>query len=152
MAVLTADIVSVRPGRFRLNVGTAVIGGLIGFVIGVRIGIALGYAGADNQPLFFGYILGTIGYFAGLGFFQPVFRWLLGRPAPSEIAHSYLYGREGGVGRYFRLTLDHKVIGIQYLALILAMFCFGGFSAMLIRLELWTPDVQFWLPDTYLTC
>ena len=147
-----------RRFRLRLNRGTAIMGGLIGFVLGVRLGMALGYAGADNQPLFFGYMLGTVGYFAGLGFFHPVFRWLRGRPAPAGAAQEYLYrydggvGRyDGGIGRYVRLTLDHKVIGIQYLVLILAMFCFGGFSAMLIRAELWTPNALLWPPDTYLT-
>jgi hypothetical protein len=161
-----------RRFRLRLNLGTAIMGGLIGFVLGVRLGMALGYAGADNQPLFFGYMLGTVGYFAGLGFFHPVFRWLRGRPAPAGAAQEYLYrydggvgrydggvgrydggvGRyDGGIGRYVRLTLDHKVIGIQYLVLILAMFCFGGFSAMLIRAELWTPNALLWPPDTYLT-
>jgi len=135
----------------RLNLGTTIMGGLIGFVLGVRLGMALGYAGADNQPLFFGYMLGTVGYFAGLGFFHPVFRWLRGRPAPAGAAQEYLYQYNGGVGRYVRLTLDHKVIGIQYLVLILAMFCFGGFSAMLIRAELWTPNALLWTPDTYLT-
>ena len=151
MAVTTVDTVSAPPRRMRLNLLTGIIGGLIGFVIGVRLGIAVGYAGADNQPLYFGYILGGIGYFAGLGFFNPAFRWLFGRPEPSTEALAHLYGQEGGVGRYFRLTLDHKVIGIQYLGLILAMFCFGGFSAMLIRAELWSPNVILWPPDTYLT-
>ena len=151
MAVATASTVSVQPRRFGFNILTGVIGGLIGFVIGVRIGLAVGYAGADNQPLFFGYILGSLGYFVGLGFFNPVVRWLFGLPAPSEAALDRLYGREESVARYFRLTLDHKVIGIQYLALILAMFCFGGFSAMLIRAELWTPSGLLWAPDTYLT-
>lgn len=49
------------------------------------------------------------------------------------------------------MTLDHKVIGVQYLVLILAMFCVGGFDALLIRLELINPEPRFWAPDTYLT-
>lgn len=151
MAVSTAGAISVQPRRFGLNLGTAIIGGLVGFIIGVRVGIAIGFAASDNAPLFLGYILGSIGYLAGLGFFNPAVRWLFGMPQASPAVQARLYGLEGGVSRYFRLTLDHKVIGIQYLALVLAMFLFGGFSAMLIRAELLTPDANLWAPDTYVT-
>ena len=151
MATLSASTVARQPRQFRLNILTAAIGCVLGFFIGLRLGIAAGFAPDDNAPLFMAYAVGGFGYLLGLGFFNPAIRWGLGLPAPSTRQAAYTYGESQTISRYFRLTLDHKVIGIQYLALILAMFCFGGFSAMLIRLELITPDSTFFAPDTYLT-
>ncbi len=47
------------------------------------------------------------------------------------------------------LTLDHKRIGIMYLAAILAAFAAGGFFALGLRLELLNPGKQFMDQDTY---
>jgi cytochrome c oxidase subunit 1 len=55
------------------------------------------------------------------------------------------------VEKYFRLCLDHKVIGIQYLVAIIGFFCVAGFNAMLIRTELLTPNVRLMDPQVYLT-
>lgn len=151
MAVAAAGSLAVQPRKIGLSLATGILGGLIGFFLGQWIGIRMGFAPDDNAPLVLAYILAAVGYFAGLGFFTPAVRWIAGAGQPSAASLSRLYGVEGGAARYFRLTLDHKVIGIQYLGLILLMFCFGGFSAMLIRLELYTPDVKLWAPDTYLT-
>ncbi|MEZ5360726.1 MAG: cytochrome c oxidase subunit I [Candidatus Zixiibacteriota bacterium] len=46
-------------------------------------------------------------------------------------------------------TLDHKRIGIMYLAAIMAFFLLGGLLAMIIRLELFTPGEDFIGADTY---
>jgi cytochrome c oxidase subunit 1 len=142
---------TVEGRRWGLNIITAAMSGLVGFFLGVRLGVWMGFDAGDNAPLFLGYILATFGYFLGLGFFAPVARWFLGRPPLTIPAQARLYGATRGVGRYFRLSLDHKIIGIQYLVLILLMFCFGGFSALLVRLELYTPDTAVFAPDTYLT-
>ena len=37
------------------------------------------------------------------------------------------------------MTTDHKVIGLQYLVMILAFLFIGGLGAMFIRSELLTP-------------
>ena len=39
-------------------------------------------------------------------------------------------------------TTDHKLIGIMYMAMAFAFFCFGGILALLIRAELWEPGLQ----------
>ncbi len=46
-------------------------------------------------------------------------------------------------------TLDHKRIGVMYLFAIMTMFFLGGLYAILLRLELWTPQRDFFEPDTY---
>ena len=46
-------------------------------------------------------------------------------------------------------TLDHKRIGIMYLAAILASFFLGGVFALLVRAELFTPGQTIMTADTY---
>ena len=86
-----------------------------------------------------------IGFLVGLGFANyPVSR-LLGRPA------SLREKEEEGIGRYFGLCTDHKVVGIQYLFGIGVFFFIGGLNAMLIRLELLHDTPTFVGPNQYLT-
>lgn len=42
--------------------------------------------------------------------------------------------------RFFTFSIDHKVIGIQYMVTSFVLYMVGGFLAMLIRAELLTPD------------
>lgn len=53
-----------------------------------------------------------------------------------------------GIKSWF-LTLDHKRIGLLYLASITLFFFLGGFFAVLIRLELMTPPGDFVQAETY---
>lgn len=46
-------------------------------------------------------------------------------------------------------TIDHKRIGLMYLASIAVFFLFGGILALLLRLELWTPAQTFVDAETY---
>ncbi len=46
-------------------------------------------------------------------------------------------------------TLDHKRIGLLYLATILLFFLLGGIAAMLFRVELMTPDPTYMESETY---
>jgi cytochrome c oxidase subunit 1 len=51
--------------------------------------------------------------------------------------------------RSWLFTTDHKRIALLYLISITAMFFFGGFFALMIRLELLTPAGDLLLADTY---
>ncbi len=51
--------------------------------------------------------------------------------------------------RSWLLTVDHKRIGVMYLASILAAFLIGGVFAMLIRLELLTPGRTIMSAEAY---
>ena len=46
-------------------------------------------------------------------------------------------------------TLDHKRIGVMYLASVLAAFALGGLFALLVRTELWSPGRTIMDHDTY---
>ena len=47
------------------------------------------------------------------------------------------------------LTKDHKRIALLYLGSVTAFFAIGGLMAVLIRLELATPEGDLVQPDTY---
>src|SRR3954466_643828 len=47
------------------------------------------------------------------------------------------------------VTVDHKRIGMMYLASILIFFVTGGTFAGLFRMELWSPLKEFLTPDQY---
>ena len=125
---------------------------LVGFLVGADIGqLAIQhrkYVVASDQNdvgLVLGYLFAVIGFFTGLGFFNYPAARLLGRPAalPAEEAT--------GVGRYFRLSTDHKVIGIQYIVGTLFFFFVGGLNAMFIRAELLSSKPTLWTSSQYLS-
>jgi cytochrome c oxidase subunit 1 len=137
----------------RYNLLYAVLLGIGGYLLGSWLGHrisgpSLDYmqsTGENDIALSFGYLLAVVGFLVGLGFADyPVSR-MLGRP-PSLPAPE-----TEGIGRYFRLCPDHKVVGIQYFVGVGVFLFIGGINAMLIRVELLGPAQSVWPPDTYLT-
>jgi cytochrome c oxidase subunit 1 len=99
----------------------------------------------NELSLVLAYLGGVVGFLGGLGFFNYPFARLRGYPP------SLREKETGGIGRYFGLCTDHKVVGIQYLIGIGFFFFIGGLNAMLIRTELLRPTHQVWPAGTYLT-
>ncbi len=72
-------------------------------------------------------------------------------PAPSQEAgaeDNYLTHSSGFLS--WALTLDHKRIGVMYLACIMSAFALGGALALMIRLHLWNPNIdpsEAWLTN-----
>ena len=136
------------------NLLTAVILGIVGYYVGALIGHTIDggksfeYQAATDEydlALLLGYFGGVVGFLIGLGFANyPVSR-MLGRPA------SLREKEEQGIGRYFGLCTDHKVVGVQYLVGIGVFFFVGGLNAMLIRTELLHPVPTFVGPNQYLS-
>jgi cytochrome c oxidase subunit 1 len=135
------------------NLLTAVILGVGGYWLGWYIGHEIGgpsyaYQEATNEnsvALLLGYTLGVIGFLIGLGFANyPVAR-LFGRPA------SLREKEEEGIGRYFTLCTDHKVVGMQYLVGVGVFFFVGGLNAMLIRTELLHTVPTAFGPEQYIS-
>ena len=133
----------------------AVVGAAIGFFVGYALGsLAIGDGDnslGSNAGILLGYSLSAVGFLAGMGFFNYPIARLLGRPVPTADDEAYLHGEGGGLARYFRLTTDHKVIGMQYVVAILAFLFVGGLGAMFIRTELLTPTPTTATAETYLT-
>ncbi len=67
--------------------------------------------------------------------------------APAVAGESYLTHRRGV--RSWLFTLDHKRIGIMYLALISACLLLGGVFALVVRLHLWSPGGALVSNDSY---
>lgn len=156
MAVATGVFQQRRSWLMRPNVFWALLLGIVGFsfvlwVLGRDGGpLNLIWGLEINQIMFLAYGTGIVLFFAGLGAFNDPIKWLLGRPITDE-DQLEAYGAYGGLERYFRYTLDHKVVGIQYLVAAVFFFSLGGLFAMIIRTDLLTPNSQFTDPETYLT-
>ncbi len=133
---------------------TAILGAVIGYVFGHWLGNYMGsnyqqvtHANANDLAIVLGYAFLVVGWLAGLGVFNDLLRQMAGRPVPEreegDSAHS-------GVARYFRFTLDHKVVGIQYLVGMITYFCTAGLFAMAIRTELLSPVHHVFSSSTYI--
>jgi cytochrome c oxidase subunit 1 len=130
----------------------SIVGWLLGNFIGNRIHApSIQYytigSGQNDIAILLGYLFGVIGFLVGLGFANYPVRRMLGHP-PTLAEHE---GEGEGVGRYFRLCTDHKVVAIQYIVGIGVFFFVGGINAMLIRTELLQPTVHVFGPNQYLT-
>src|SRR4029077_11314614 len=85
-------------------------------------------------------------FFVGLGAFDYWAYWAIGRPTRPEdhSSHGARTWRD-----YFRVNTDHKVIGIQYTVTSFFFLFVGGLLAMLIRVQLAKPGMQFLTPEQY---
>ena len=145
-----------RPARawwLRPAIHTGIIGAVLGYFLGHWLGnyIASGYSqvvnsGQNDFAIVLGYVLGTVGWLAGLGVFNDLGRQMAGRPV-----HAAEEARDAsaGLARYFRYTLDQKVVGIQYLVGMIGYFLTGGLLAMAIRTELLSPSYHVFSSATY---
>ncbi len=107
------------------------------------------FAPAAPDYVYLAVLLGwVIGFMAGMGAFVGPIRWLLGR----DITHAdaeYLAGKDLGWKRYWKFTTDHKVVGVQYLIMVMIILGFGGLLAMLIRTELGVTWAEVFSPSFY---
>jgi cytochrome c oxidase subunit 1 len=154
---MTAVAAPVRPPLWRRLIGfnllTAIILGVAGWYAGwfgahAIVGPSLDYfADIDYNELsiFLGYIGGVVGFLIGLGFLNYPLARIRGYPP------SLREKETEGIGRYFGLCTDHKVVGVQYFWGIGVFFLIGGLNAMLIRFELLKPTGQAFSAGTYLT-
>ena len=67
----------------------------------------------------------------------------------TQTLHPTDHGAQQGFFARWLTTTNHKDIGILYLLFSLAMLFVGGLMAMVIRLELHSPGLQFIEPNTY---
>jgi cytochrome c oxidase subunit I len=90
-------------------------------------------------------------FLIGMGAANYPIQWLRGRPGTSHEQELELMGKDQGVWRYFRFCTDHKVVGIQYLVLVLILFAVGGLASWMIRLEQSRSGAKVFTPATYNT-
>ncbi len=137
---------------------TGAILAIIGYIAGSQF--VYHRIGSDNQPagpnfteqgMVVGFALFFIGWLIGIGALKYPFTWLLALKDPDHEEEMRLAGKDAGIIRYFKFTTDHKVVGIQYLVLVLIMLGFGGLGALLIRSELMRPGALLFPTETYNT-
>src|SRR5215469_6290644 len=150
----------VRAWWMRPAIHTGLIGAVIGYVFGHWLGNywavptptspatyqQIGTADANDFAIVLGFLFMVIGWVIGLGFFNDLVRMMLGRP----LNHEGTNGDDKSLARYFRMTLDHKVVGIQYLVGMIIYFCTAGLLAMGIRTELLSPVHHVFSSSTYI--
>ena len=98
-----------RPARawwLRPAIHTGIIGAVLGYFLGHWLGnyIASGYtqvvnSGQNDFAIILGYVLGTVGWLAGLGVFNDLGRQIAGRPVHAD---EEAQAASSGLARYFR--------------------------------------------------
>jgi cytochrome c oxidase subunit I len=116
----------------------------IGFVVLVRLLMRLP-AWKAEPAVVVGGLFGALFFLYGVGVLNDWFKWAAGEETPEEEEHELNWKR------YFGPSQDHKVIGMQYLALALILFSIGGAFALIFRTELAEPGLQFLTPIEYNT-
>ncbi|MGA7192056.1 MAG: cbb3-type cytochrome c oxidase subunit I [Anaerolineales bacterium] len=128
------------------------VGWIVGalFVTGIRVMMGLN-AFVTGQYFFtepawvFGGLVGALSYVASTGAMTDWFKWAKGEEVPEH--------REDPPGweKYLNVSLDHKVIGVQYTVTALFLLCVGGLFAMIFRTELAHSGLQFLTLQEYNT-
>jgi len=127
-----------------------IVGLLIGgfFVSAIRalMGLeAFAKFGFSEPAWVFGGFVGTLFFIGGSGIVSDWFKWAKGEETPEHHHDSE------GWSKYFGVSLDHKVIGIQYAVTALVLLLFGGLFALIFRTELAESGRQFLTLQEYNT-
>ena len=132
------------------NFGTGVIAGILLGFIGWLISHALleGSNWGTDMVVTVTLACWVIGFNVGMGTFNAPIRWLLGHDQSHE-DELYAAGVGQGKSRYWKFCTDHKVVGTQYLILVMLIFGIGGTLAMMIRTQLFSAHSNFLNPGTY---
>ena len=127
-----------------------VVGTLAGALLVTGLRLLMGLKGNDileakfffSEPAWvFGGLVGVISFLAGVGVMDDWTKWALGIDTPDH--HEDAPGWE----KYFGVSVDHKVIGIQYTITALVLISVGGLFALIFRTELAQSGLQFLSPD-----
>jgi len=143
-------IIGARSDWLKPNLVWAVAGAVGGWFFGRYVGdlIAGNWTVSqdttmNNVSVVFAMSFGVLGWIAGIGgLTYPFFEDAWPRARPVLPSRSWV--------RYFRMTEDHKVVGLQYLVGVLVFLFTGGLLAMAIRTELLSPTSHVFGPGTYI--
>jgi cytochrome c oxidase subunit 1 len=124
-----------------------VVGTLIGAAIVAVVRLIMGLPALGDflftEPSWvFGALVGALSFLVGVGAVDDWFKWARGIDTPEEHEEHY-HGWE----KYFAVSLDHKVIGIQYTVTALLLISIGGLFALIFRTELAYSNLQFLTVD-----
>ena len=139
-----------RPGWMSQHLGTAIVLAVLGYALGHWFGNAISsnYAyiansGQNSIADALGLAVGVLGWLVGIGALNYPLAKIVGKEARHESTVQ-------DWSKYFRYSLDHKVVGLQYVVGVLLFLFTGGILAMAIRTELLNPTTHVFSPDTYI--
>jgi len=118
---------------------------IFGLVTFSGILFSLSYKISLQAAMVLAYFSGNLAFLVGIGAVRCFKQWLYGEKDAE--AHK----EETGWKRYFQFTLDHKVIGVQYLVTSFVIFTIAVTMASIMRLELARPEMQFLSFEQYHT-
>jgi len=140
-----------RPGVFSQHAGTAALLAVLGYLFGHWFGnyLVSGYdyvqtSGQNSIANTLALAFGVVGWLAGIGALNHPLAKLIGKDALEDEASVDNWTK------YFRYTLDHKVVGVQYVVGVLLFMFTGGLLAMAVRAELLNPTSHLFSPGTYI--
>ncbi|MCA9961739.1 MAG: cbb3-type cytochrome c oxidase subunit I, partial [Anaerolineales bacterium] len=153
--------------KLKIWLTSAYVRGLVGQLVGTLLGIgfieairgAMGleptgatfnlFGAIIAEPSFvFGAIVGVIGFLLAAGVFTDWLKWMVGKETP--LHHGAPAGKPEW-SRYLNVDVNHKVIGIQYGYTSILVLLVGGLFAILFRIELAQPGMQWLTNDQYNT-
>ncbi|MBE2224434.1 MAG: cbb3-type cytochrome c oxidase subunit I, partial [Anaerolineae bacterium] len=120
--------------------------GGIAFIGGIRT--AMGLEPNPEPGIVFGSVLSVFGFLLFAGVLTDWLKWIVGKKTP--LHHGVKEGRPEW-SRYLNVDVNHKVIGIQYGYTSILVLLVGGLFALIFRLELAQPGMQFLDNDQYNT-
>ncbi len=126
-----------------------IIGTLTGaiFISLIRVAMGLEWSGPFlfTEPAWvLGGFMGVLFFLGGNGSVSDWFKWARGIDTPEH--HEDAPGWE----KFLSISLDHKVIGIQYTITALFLISVGGLFALIFRAELAASELQFLTNDVRL--
>ena len=127
MAILKSAVVRGLIGQ----VGGTVLG--MGIVCLVRLIFGMDPIWKPEAAWSLGGVFGTISFMLGTGVMSEWIKWARGISTPDHPEE------KTGWERYFNVSVDHKVIGIQYGVTSILVFLLAGLFALIFRTELLTP-------------
>ncbi|HNS39736.1 MAG TPA: cbb3-type cytochrome c oxidase subunit I [Promineifilum sp.] len=135
---------------------------LVKGLVGQAVGWALGYSfvallralrGLPTPWLYepavaFGAIISLLGFLVAAGVLADWLRWIVGKK--TELKHGVPAGQPGWA-RYINVDTNHKVIGVQYAITSILLLLVGGYFAIVFRIELAQPGMQWLTNDEFNT-
>ncbi len=123
------------------------IGTVTGMLIVTAIRLVMGVRPIwKAEPAWFlGGVIGIIGFLYAAGVLSDWLKWTRGESTPDH------HDDAPGWRRFFGVSLDHKVIGIQYAVTSVILLGIAGSFAVTFRTELAQPGMQFLSYDLYNT-
>ncbi len=123
------------------------IGTLIGAGLVTGIRALMGLTATDTffftEPAWVvGAFLGVLFFIGGSGIASDWFKWARGMDTPEHHEDQHT-----GWQKFINISLDHKVIGIQYTLVALVLIAVGGTFALIFRTELAASELQFLTTD-----